>query len=352
MIKVPVFEPTETWEPRTPGFDLEPAIEVARHNLNHKNPAQLIDSLNDSVLRSDSGIVYALLKGEHPEEYSDTDALVMFNPFANTATANMLVRAEFIREVAKQANVRDEAGKLKPVIMLASPGLHGSRLRLNRDEKGQVRSGNLGPVAREYLRAVSELEYGHIALLGYSQGGDLALAGGLSASAANLDRSSLTIGESAGTKDRQVLLDSSPVGVASSLGKDFMRAGPDIGQRAKDSGLLALNMAHDEIRSDYRNFWVSMAYLSNWNLLARGMSHDSFETNMQTVLDEGKIDKIVVAYGDQSTITPIKSIEPSLAELHRKANNDQLLTIKVKGGTHAWGEDLTVLAKLYLKALI
>jgi hypothetical protein len=342
MTNKAAFSPTEIWEPRTPGFDLEPAIEVAQHNMNHKNPAELIDKLNASVQRSDSGIVYALLKGEHPGEYSDTDALVMFNPFANTATANMLVRAEFIREVAKESDVRDEAGKLKPVIMLASPGLHGSNLKLNGEDKKQIRKGDLGPAAREYLKAVSAMDFGHIALLGYSQGADLALAGGASAAVANLDKSVIAIGEPASVQDRGLL----------NLGKNFMNAGPDIGQRAKDSGLLALNMAQDEIRSDYRNFWTSMIYPSNWNLLARGMSHDYFQANMQTILDAGKINKIVVAYGDRSSITPIESIEPSLAELHRKVSDDRLLTIRVKGGTHAWGEDLTVLAKLYLKALV
>jgi hypothetical protein len=342
MTKIPVFEPTEIWTPRAESFELSEAIEQARREMNQEDPARLIHDLKDSVKKSDSGIIYAELKGQHPEEYSDTDALVMFNPFANTATANMLVRAEFIREVAKQANVRDEAGKLKPVVMLASPGLHGSHLKLTGEDKKRIRKGDLGPAAREYLKAVSALEFGRVALLGYSQGADLALAGGTSAAAADLDKSSIAIGEPASVKDRGLV----------NLGKDFGRAGPDIDQRAKDSGLLALNMAHDEIRSDYRNFWMSMIYPPNWNLLARGMSHDYFQTNMQTILDEGKINKIVVAYGDQSTIASAESIEPALAELRRKVSSDQLLTIKVKGGTHAWGEDLTVLARLYLRALV
>src|SRR6478672_4133708 len=110
MSKTETFEPTEIWTPESPDFHLGPAIETARREMNEKHPVQLIHELQSLVKRSDSGVVYAIFKGEHPEEYSDTDTLVMFNPFANTATTNMLVRAEFIRQVAKQSNVRDEKG--------------------------------------------------------------------------------------------------------------------------------------------------------------------------------------------------------------------------------------------------
>src|SRR5579862_304843 len=193
-MKDSAFEPDEIWEPRTPSFDVDSAIHAAKESLNNQDPARLIAQLKAEVLRSPSGIVYAVLKGESPEEYSDTDAIVTFNPFANTATANMLVRAEFIRQVAKDADVRDENGKLKPVIVLSSPGLHGSKLHLTRKEKQEVRSGDLGSAAREYLQAVSELGYGHVALLGYSQGADLALAGAKQSASVNLDKTSLGVG--------------------------------------------------------------------------------------------------------------------------------------------------------------
>lgn len=335
------FRPTEIWTPREIDFELEPAIEAARTELNSKNPDQLIHELQRLVKHSDNGVTYAVLKGERSEEYSDTDALVMFNPFANTATANMLVRSEFIREVAKQANVRDEEGKLKPVIMLASPGLYGSKLKLTRKDKKLIRSGNLGPAAKEYLHAVSALGYGRVALLGASQGADLAIAGGQHNTAVNLDKTSLAAAEPAGVKTRTPL----------ELALNFSKAGPDIDERAKASGLSALNAAH-AIRKDYRAFWLSLTYPTNWRTLEFGMAHSSFESQLQSLITTGKLDRIVVGYGDASLITPDNSIEPSLARLHEKVNSSLLIDVKVKGGTHAWPEELPVLAKLYLKSLV
>src|SRR4051794_21216528 len=113
MANETTFKPSEVWTPGAPNFEIDEAIQKARAELNNKNPDMLIHQLGQSVKKADSGIVYADFKGEEPQEYSDTDALVIFNPFANTITANMLVRAEFIREVAKQSQVRDEEGKLK-----------------------------------------------------------------------------------------------------------------------------------------------------------------------------------------------------------------------------------------------
>jgi hypothetical protein len=330
----------EIWTPRTVDFDLEPAILMARNEINGKNPAHLIDNLNRQVKRSDSGIVYAVLRGDEPEEYSATDAVVMFNPFANTATANMLVRAEFIREVAKHADVRDETGKLKSIIMLASPGMHGSKLQLNHSEKSKIKHGDLGPAAEKYLKTVTALDYGRIALMGASQGADLAISGSSPSIKLDLDRTALAVAEPASVVDR-----SWP-----RLAKDFANAGPDIDDRAKDTGLTALNAAHD-IRSDYYNFWLSMFSPTNWRLMSRAMTHASFEAQMQSIIEGGELDRLVVGYGDRSTITPAQSIEPSIAKLHKSVHSDQLLSVEVKGGTHAWSEELTVLAKLYLKAL-
>lgn len=334
------FQPSEVWTPSSNNFELEPSILSARQIMNNKNPARLIESLKSDVRQTDRGIIYAVLKGDKPEEYSTTDALVSFNPFANTATANMLVRAEFIREVAKQAEVRDEDGKLLPVIMLASPGLHGSRLKLSNGEKKQLRKGELGPAAKEYLNAVSALEYGRVALLGASQGADMAIAGSNPALTVNLDRTVLAIAEPAGVVERSLY----------SLGNDFRLAGPDINERATGTGLTALNTAHG-MRDEYYGFWLSSAYPMNWRNIAKGMAHANFESQMQTIIDSGEIENIVVGYGSQSTITPAEHIEPSLAALHAKVHNEQLLSVKVMGGTHAWSEELTVLAKLYIKAL-
>lgn len=343
MPETEVTKPTEIWSANKPSFEFGSSIEKARDEMNRKNPEELIHDLRHNVKRSDQGIVYAVLKGNTPQEqseYSSSDALVMFNPFANTATANMLVRAEFIREAAKFSNVRDEAGKLKPVIMLAAPGLHGTKMQLDFSEKRLIRKGYLGPISEKYLKAVSALEYGRVALLGYSQGADLALAGAHRAYSSNLDATSLSIGEPAGVQKRSL----------PALAHDFFKAAPDIEKRAAESGLRSLDKARG-LSSDYRIFLASAPYLTNI-LLAKGMSSSSFEEQMNLAINERLIDKFVVAYGTSSTITPAKQIEPALARLREQIRDERLITIKVSNGTHAWGEQLTLLAKLYLRALV
>lgn len=338
------FTPSEIWTPETTDPVFDDVIEKARREMNSHNPEQLISALKKKVDRSEQGIVYAILDGNTPDErsgYSATDALVMFNPFANTATSNMLVRSEFLRLAAKSADVRDGSGKLKPIIMLASPGVHGSKLKLSLQEKKRISNGDLGPAAEEYLRTVRELEFGHIALLGFSQGADMAVAGTRTASKADLDPDSLSIGDPASIEDRGLI----------TLAKDFNAAAPDLEPTALRSGLKVLDNARHE-RGGYTQFAASALYPANWYRLGKAMGKSSFETNMQAVLDNADVDRIVVGYGGRSTISPPEYIEPTLARLHSRLEESQLLTIKVKNASHAWGDDLTLLAKLYLKSLI
>lgn len=338
------FTPTEVWTPETADPAFDEVIEKAQREMNSQNPEQLIDALKYKVDRSEQGIVYAVLDGNTPDErreYSATDALVMFNPFANTATSNMLVRSEFLRLAAKNADVRDSDGKLKSIIMLASPGVHGSKLKLSRQEKKRISNGDLGPAAEEYLQTVRELEFGHIALLGFSQGADMAVAGTRSASKANLDPDSLSVGDPASIEDRGLVV----------LAKDFNAAAPDLESTALRSGLNALDNARHE-RWGYTEFAASALYPANWYRLGKAMGKSSFETNMQAVLDNSGLDRVVVGYGGKSTISPPEYIEPTLARLRSRIEEGQLLTIKVKDASHAWGDDLTLLAKLYLKSLI
>ena len=271
----------------------------------------------------------------------------MFNPFANSATDNMLVRAEFIREVAKSANIRDETGKLKPVIMLASPGVHGSKLNLDRDEKRQIRHGDLGPAAKELLGAVAARGYGKVALLGFSGGADMALAGARLAYSRNLDIGGLSIGDPAGVENRESL---------SILAKDFYAAAPNLEQSAREFGLAALDEARSG-KGEYTRFILSGLHPINWSVIARGLGHDLFEENMQTVINEDRmlkrtLDK-VVGYGGTSAITKPELIEPSLARLRDRImdEDNRLISIRVDGKDHSWGDQLPLLAKLYLKAL-
>ncbi|MGH7195308.1 MAG: hypothetical protein ACREGA_00850 [Candidatus Saccharimonadales bacterium] len=223
--------------------------------MNQKNPLELIDDLRAKVRYAENGAAYALMDGDNPDEYSKTDALVTFNPYANRATPHMLVRAEFIREAAKFSDVRDEAGKLKPVIMLASPGLGGSNIKLSREDRKQIRNGDIGPFAKELLQAVSALDIGRVSLLGYSQGADVALAGANINQAVNLDTDRLAIGEPVGVEPRTM----------PQLGKDFLKIGNKDFQDAMDrSGLEVLKSAFKNPLQELGAFaWSAISNSSN-----------------------------------------------------------------------------------------
>jgi hypothetical protein len=347
MAKTETSTPTEIWTPEDSSFSYGEAIEQARLEMNSKNPDQLIHELKRQVKRSDNGIVYATLKGNKPEEYSETDAMVTFSPFANTATANMLVRAEFIRTVAEKSGVTDAHGKLKPVIMLAAPGIYGSRLRLNHAEKNQIRSGDLGPAAREFLDSVSALDFGRVALLGFSQGADLALSAIQKAESSNLDARTLSIGEPPDVKERRAyelaldfLASNGQLQKSISLG-ELTAQGQAVGRQA-----FSLNRNRDLVR--FGGTALTPSNLMLWS----GMSKNSFEKNMQAALQAGKIDKIIVGYGSKGKVTPAETIEPILSRLHEQVDDSRLISIKVEGKDHSWGDQLPLLAKLYMKALV
>jgi pimeloyl-ACP methyl ester carboxylesterase len=334
------FRPTEVWQPDTEGFVYEEAIEHALRAINQKNPLQLVENLITSVERSEQGAVFAVLKGEQSSEYSSSDAAVMFNPFANGASPNMLIRAEFIREVFKYADIRDAEGKLMPVAMLAAPALNGSNLNLSREDKDAIKQGELGPFARELLRAVSEKEIGKVVLFGFSQGADVALAGARTAYSANLDTEALSVGDPAGVEARSLL----------KLIKDFKAAAPDLEERANKSGIDALKSAREE-KWGMTKFVLSVLHPHNRFMLAGALGSNTFQDRIQELINEDNLKKIVVAYGGESTISAPSMIEPAIEKLYEAKGQDSFVSIRVDSAQHSWGDQLTLLAKLYLRAL-
>lgn len=336
----PAFTPTEIWTSTSNPPELDETIERALQEMNQKNPAQLINVLKQSVERSEGGVTYAMLRGDNPGEYSESEALVVFNPFANAATPNMLVRAEFIREVAKWTGVRDADGKLKPVIMLASPGLGGSKLRLTNDERRELKNGELGPAARELLRAVSEKEIGQVSLLGFSQGADVALAGARSAYSANLDAQAIAVGDPVGVEARGM----------PKLAGDFFKAGAsDLKKVVTATGLDAQKKALGSGMVDFTRFGISAARPLSLALY-KGLGAEVFEKRIQEILDEGIVDRIVVGYGGSSDIAKPENIEPAIEQLYEQNGRDGLISVRVDGAKHTWGDQLTLLSKLYMKA--
>jgi len=338
QVETAPFKPTETWSLDEP---LEPYILKARNEMNAKDPKKLISELQNQVQKSENGISYAILKGERPQDYSDTEALVMFNPFANASTPNMLVRTEFIREVARFADIRDQDGKLIPVVMLASPGIGGSTLKLTRGERAEIRDGDLGPAAKELLHAVSSLEIGRVSILGYSQGADMAMAGVRVANQSNLDTKAMSIGDPAGVEDRSLRI----------LTSDFL-SGPSLKPSIERSGLDAQKESVGRGRFEGPRFIASVLTSPVNNLdLILGMSRSSFEKQMQQVITDGWVDKAVVGYGTDSRIAKPAEIEPGLVRLHESDAGGILTSVKISGGNHTWGDQLTLLAKLYMRAL-
>ncbi len=337
----PEFIPTEIWTPTPELSQLDEPIQRALYEMNQQNPDQLIDTLKQSVEHSEGGVTFAMLKGENPSDYSDAEALVVFNPFANAATPNMLVRAEFIREVAKYSDVRDVDGKLKPVVMLASPGLGGSKLRLTKEERCELKQGELGPAARELLRAVSEKEVGQVSLLGFSQGADVALAGARSAYSANLDTHAVAVGDPAGVEVRSM----------PKLAGDFFKAGAgDLKKVVAATGLDVQKKALGSGMVDFTRFGISAARPFNLALY-KGLGNNVFEQRVQEILDEGVVDKLVVGYGANSAIAKPENIEPAIERLYEQNGQDSFISVRVDEGKHTWGDQLTVLSKLYMRAV-
>ena len=316
--------------------------------MNRKDPKQLIQELKKAVRRSDNGIMYAVLTGKNDAEYSKTDALVLFNPFANTATANMLVRTEFIREAAQKADIRDEQGKLKTVIMLASPGFYrGSDIKLSKEEKQRVRNGDFGPTARELLKTVAAKDFGRVALLGFSQGADVAVAGANVAYSENLDVNRLGIGDPATNQTRGPF----------ELALDFLKTGSSFQRYIEASDLTPQKTAIGKSplsparNVDFVRFGLSSLLVPANRDLWTGLRKDTLESELQHAVISGSIEKCVVGYGGNSTIASPFTMEPILQRLQSQPNDNRLISIKVDGATHAWGDQLPLLAKLYLRAI-
>jgi hypothetical protein len=331
------FIPTEIWDVSDP---LDEVVEKARTEINQKDPVALIDNLQKRVKSSENGIKYAILSGETPAEYSDTDALVMFNPFANAATPNMLVRAEFIRKVARFYDIRDSNGKLKPVVMLASPGIDGSKPKLSVVGRRKIMKGDLGPAAMELMHGISTLEIGDVALLGYSQGADMVLAAAKTANSANLDVHTASVGDPAGVEKRSAV----------KLLIDFA-GGANMKPSIERSGVEAQKESVGRGRFELARFVGSVMTSPIDNIgLGLGMRANSFEASVQQILDDKRLDKLVVGYGSDSKIAKPQAVEPALQRLHGHDTDGILSSVRINGADHTWDNQMPLLAKLYMRA--
>lgn len=76
------------------------------------------------------------------------------------------------------------------------------------------------------------------------------------------------------------------------------------------------------------------------------------ENTIQQLLDAGMADMLTIAYGGNSAIAKPEMIEPAIAYLYEHNGRDIFTSIKVASAKHAWGDQLTLLAKLYMRAAL
>jgi hypothetical protein len=331
-----LFMPTEIWTPETE-HPFDQYVTTAANEMNQEDSKNLIKKIMKQVHTAENGVVYGLLNGDRPQDYSATDALVILNPYGNTATPNQMVRAEFIRRVAEKADVRDEQGKLKPVILIASPGLGGTSVKLTDRERERIRNGELGVMSEKMLYAIQAAQIGNIALLGFSQGASIAMEGAHNANKGNLDVHSLVMGDYPGVELRST----------NQIRSDFMKAGnKDLDEAIKKSDVQAQQMAIGKKVIDFSKFLISSMYPINQDLY-KGMAQNTFENSMQELLLEGRVPNIVVAYGGDSAISKPTQIEPKLSRLYEKNGQDCIISIKVDKEKHTWGDNFRLLGRLY-----
>lgn len=340
----------ELWRPNTAEFDFDDPVRAGIEQMNRRDYHELVSDLRAKIEyflpdeRYEAGMTFAVLTGENPDDYSASEAIVSFNPYANGATDNMLIRHEFIRLCAENAGVRDEDGKLLPVIMIASPSV-SSELVLDESQLRTIRKeGRFSVAAEELMRPVRERNFGRVALAGFSQGADMATSAAESAYSAQLDATSLTIGDPAGVTRRGIL----------ELGIDFMRSAPTLKDNVMAGGVEAVKIAqglHAEIKPEQNDMLIfARSALNKVNRsLWRGLTRDGFHETIGNVIASNNLDQIVVAWGGNSSITPAEVMRREFAKYENDSSGQNLTTIEVKGAQHGWGDNLPLLAKLYLK---
>jgi hypothetical protein len=283
----------------------------------------------------------AIMSGDNPSEYSESDAFVMFSPVAHGASPNMLVQSEFLRRVFKKAGAVDDQGKYKPVVFLASPELiKGSDLRLNDYERRLIADGDQGSFVRPMMDAVTWRGYGSVALAGFSQAGTLVLRAASEFNSPNLDITKVASGASPNNQRRGY----------PRIGLDFFKTGTKALRQSIELGGLDAQKAVINA-ADGRRTLFSFPIPDNRSLI-HGLGVNNIKDVIQQLLDEGRIHGLVSAYGSEDLLTKPKYIEPILQDLHNVDINKILTSIKVKGANHAWGDYLPLLAKLYTKAAV
>lgn len=280
---------------------------------------------------------------DHHEGASTKEIALMHLPFANSILdPHMQVRADVLRKLLVEADVRDEAGDQLPVIAVSAPN-KTNRYEFDEEQTEAIEKGFLGPVTERILQESAFIRNaGRISVIGFSQGADVGLAG-VKYLAKNHDVGFVSLGDPAGTASQSLF----------SLGKNFLSTSmKQVEQEVANSGLELLDAAFELRRSDLR---FALDALTKESLsIAKGMSKGQFIFDLMDALSRRNVESVVVGMGDNSTVSRQYTVKEWLQnisnDLSKKSVAPYFEAYTETEATHAYGDNLRKLGKQVLKA--
>jgi pimeloyl-ACP methyl ester carboxylesterase len=216
------------------------------------------------------------------------------------------IRHVYLFDVIKALGVRDAAGRPLPVLVNVNDSRDFLHQRiLTRQQKGDLREGDLSSYAANSARALEQLGYGKAHALGYSLGGSITHT--LLASASNIDILSAHIAEPPTYKDRSIW------GLAAAYFTDGRP--PKVAHAPyKDSDWKFAEPALAQEMADLPDGWfgdlaATIVKRGGWRT-ALAMTHGSMETDLRQAVAKrmnkgrGDVFPLSLTWHDTSKLTP------------------------------------------------
>lgn len=149
-------------------FDAFRPIGVEQIPINHEVFDEPVSIVNDALSRLSTqhffdeanrakslpdGMQHLLVGGE--DDRSKHTAIAMPGTFGNGIWPHLVARAEALATMTKEAGLRDDDGRLVPVLITASPSMK-SRFNLSKLELSDVSDGDFNPVVERQAHAMRE----------------------------------------------------------------------------------------------------------------------------------------------------------------------------------------------------
>lgn len=336
------------WVPDADGFEIPDAVERVAFEFNHTPFRELASMVRSHVSIDENGIEVGIWDGENEfaNEYSSTEAVVMFSTFATRIDTNFALRGQFCHDTFSQAGIRDSEGKKLPVYFFAAPAGDATIPLTKNEIEDTAKRGDLSHIARSQLMTLRNRGFAKVALLGMSQGGAIAAAGSRIAPEIGMDVTNLGIASSPNTHRRL-----SPFLIAS-----FINQGKYLREDLEKGGIDAFIKVHKE---EYNEIKYALAMLSQSKLnfaIFRALAKDrllgdlaegySKNPNLQTTT--------AVATGQNDGVGNDKKTRYVVERIRDKASSVNAATphhITIQDGHHSWGDRLKLLATFKTYAL-